>query len=240
MVYISHRSHHTFALKYFVKPFEKKNGSGQLGKGMNMYGGHDDTFLEKNIDEDADKGFVQALQAELGTVIGGVEEDDDDWLDLRTKIIIAKVFHDPRIGMCLLLIAHKDTIMNRNDNMMSFSGLGHLTYAKTLKHLLKTVGIKTLTVLFASVIWDLANRGQNKRGGGITKHPFFDDVEGHAGLTMRNNLLEEYEPRVKTWLGVLKAHGKTMATARKAYARANRPRIRPGGAPKVRCYLEIH
>ena len=239
-MYISHRSHHTFALKYFTKPFEKKKGCDQLAKAMMLFGGLDDTFLEQNVDEDADKDFLQALQAELGGVIGGVEEDDDNWLELRTQIIISKVFHDPRHGMGLLLIAHKDTIMNRNDNTMSFSGLGHLTYAKTLKYVLKTVGIKTLTVLFVSVIWDLANRGHNKRGGGITKHPFFDNCEGHAGLLMRNNLLEEYEPRVKTWLGVLKAHGKTLATARKAYVRANRPRIRPGGAPKVRCYLEIH
>lgn len=238
-MYISHRSHHTFALKFFTKPFEKKNGCNQLAKAMTLFGGLDDAFLEKKVYEDADKDFLQILCTELGSIIGGVEDDDDNWLELRTKIIIDKVFHDPRYGMCLLLIAHKDTIMNRNDNTMSFSGLGQMTYQKTLKYLLKIVGIKTLTVLFASVIWDLANRGHNKRGGGITKHPFFDDCEGHAGLLMKNNLLDEYEPRVKKWLGVLKAHGKTLATARKAYVRANRPRVRPGGAPKVRGYIKV-
>ena len=150
------------------------------------------------------------------------------------QAITEKVFHHRRFGMCLLLIAFKDATMNRSDSLVSFDMLGFGSYYKTLKHVLKTVGIKLLTTLFTAVCWDLANRGKNKRSGGISNHPFFDDVEGFPGFVMKNKLLASNKDRVEKWLDVLKSYAKKMEAKRKVYEKARRPRVRLGGKPKVR------
>ena len=74
------------------------------------------------------------------------------------QAIIDKIFHNPRIGLCLLLIANKDASMNRSDYIVSFDKLGLGSYLKTLRQVLRTVGIKPITILFTAIGWDLANR----------------------------------------------------------------------------------
>jgi len=183
---------------------------------MNMKGVTDmETFEELPIDHSADKDFLQSLLAEIGTTIGDVDAEVS-WFEAREKIINEKIFLNPRIGLGLLLAAHKAVISNRADSHVTFLALGFGTYKKTLAHVLNVLGKKFIQTLYVSVVWNLANRGQNKRSGGITNHPFFDNLERGAGFMIKNKLLETVADDVETWIDTLKAHGKKMSKLRKA------------------------
>ena len=80
-----HSSWHGFADKFFKRPFERKSGIRQLEKAMKLYGGMNTNFMEDVIDTSSDKDFVQDLCMELGSMVGGVEDEEDDWFELRTK-----------------------------------------------------------------------------------------------------------------------------------------------------------
>ena len=95
-----HSSWHAFSEKFFKRPFENKSGVRQLAKAMKLYGGMNADFVEEDIDVSADKDYVQDLCSDLGSIVGGVEDEEDDWFELRTQASI----EPPIFGRPLLFV----------------------------------------------------------------------------------------------------------------------------------------
>lgn len=228
-----------------VRPWERGNGLKQFKKSLPMFQGIDpDSGLEYAPNTGEDSSWLQLLLLKLGATIGGVEEDEKDWFELRSDIISEEIFENPRFGMCVLLLAYKDVKSNRNSKLIYFSNLGLGSYGRTLKNIRQVIGTQMMRLYLGSMIFDLANRGKNERGGGINCHPSLDSIKGLAGDAVKNEMLDSYEARADRWLDAMTEHGVMLKAKKNARAKKkhdNRSRVQRGERPKVRTLnIDIH